>query len=59
MSVEYTFFRINKKTDEMKVKEMINIEAVEKDENLSLKVDQDSEYAPSKVSFDASSSKVK
>lgn len=59
MSVEYTFFRINKKTDEMKVKEMINIEAVEKDENLSLKVDQDSEYAPTKVSFDASSSKVK
>lgn len=59
MSVEYTFFRINKKTDEMKVKEMINIESVEKDENLSLKVDQDSEYAPSKVSFDASASKVK
>lgn len=57
--VEYTFFRINKKTDEIKVKEMINIEAVEKDENLSLKITQDSEYAPTKVAFDASSSKIK
>lgn len=57
--VEYTFFRINKKTDEIKVKEMINIEGVEKDANLSLKIDQDSEYAPTKVAFDASASKVK
>jgi hypothetical protein len=38
---------------------MLNIEAVEKDQNLSLKVDQDSEYAPTKVAFDASASKVK
>lgn len=57
--VEYTFFRINKKEDEIKVVERVNINAEEKEYDLSLKVNQDSEYVPAKVSFDASNSKVK
>ncbi|MDD4151032.1 MAG: PKD domain-containing protein [Candidatus Gracilibacteria bacterium] len=56
---EYTFFRINKKDDEIKVVERININAEEKEYDLSLKLNQDSEYVPAKVSFDASNSKVK
>lgn len=57
--VEYTFFRINKKDEEIKISERININAEEKEENLSLKITQDSEYVPAKVSFDASNSKVR
>lgn len=59
INLNYKFIHRKDPNDINIVNQIINLESVEKDAVLNLKVSQDSEYAPALVKFDASSSKVK